>query len=82
MSKIHVLIDQPEPIWPDLHGREVLHVPDAKISLASLTNLKAEKGKTGLAFRLDLENNQTVLAEVGLETFLAAADALRERFDT
>ena len=77
------MIDPPTPVWPELHEREVIHLARARLKVAALEGGAKGAGKTTLAFRIDLQGEnqgKTVLAEVKLEDFLAAAEVLKGRF--
>lgn len=72
--------------WPDLREKlstdDLIHLgADAPaIQVAALEGGMAS-GKPSIAIRLDLPDGRVVVAETSLELFLAAASALRTRFE-
>lgn len=67
--------------FPELaDGRRVIHLADdAIIGLAGLEH-GMTSGKPSVAFKFDLPDGSSVLAETSLGLLLSAADALRARF--
>lgn len=62
--------------WPDLRGRKVINLPDdATIKIVALEGGMAS-GKPSIAFRLDLPNGKTVIAQTSARLFVMAAAAI------
>ncbi len=76
MIVMRVILDG-EGCWSDLSGKKVLRATDLQIvSLAGGTT----SGAPSVAFRIDLENGQTVVAETSLKLLLTAADLFKAKF--
>lgn len=79
MSPVLTLVLR-EPAWPDLHGRDVIHLAnDTRIEIAGLEGGMAS-GLPSVAMRLDLPDGRVVVAETSLVLFLTAADGLKARY--
>lgn len=67
-------------VWPELAEKEVIHLGNETVlGIAALAG-GMTSGSTSVMFRFDLPDGRVVLAETSLRLFLAAADALRERY--
>lgn len=78
MPVMNIILE--EPAWPELldPGRKVVHTKTA-IGVAALTG-GMTSGKPSVAFRIDLPDGTTVIAETSLALFLTAADALKAKY--
>lgn len=72
-----------EPTWPDIieRGRTIIHLgqdaPPIRVSglLGGMTS-----GAPSVAFRLDIDDERTVIAETSLKLFLDVATVLKAKF--
>ena len=69
-----------EPAWPELReaGARDHHTTKA-IGVTGLVGGMAS-GKPSVAFRIDLDDGSSVIAETSLALFLTAADAMKARY--
>lgn len=69
-----------EPAWPDLNDKEFMHVAETgKIEVTAIAN-GMSSGAPSVAFRIESEDGQIVVAETSLMLLLSVTDALKARF--
>jgi hypothetical protein len=70
--------------WPDLADKlergKVIHLGEGSALGVSALAGGMQSGAPSVMIRFDLPDGRTVLAEMSLRLFLAAADALRARY--
>jgi hypothetical protein len=64
--------------WPDLAGRMVHHIKGS-MAVAALKG-GMESGAPSVAIRVDINENESVVAETSLALFLSAADVLKAKY--
>ncbi len=79
MPVLNVILGK-EPAWPDLAGKEVIHLGNdaPPIQVASLEGGMAG-GATSIAIRIDLPDGRIVIAETSLRLFVHGAKLLVAR---
>jgi hypothetical protein len=77
MPSINLVLG-PEPVWPDLADREVIHYLEP-IGMSALPG-GMESGATSVVIRLDLPDGRVVMAETSLALLLGAARAIAARY--
>ncbi|RPI99132.1 MAG: hypothetical protein EHM36_16475 [Deltaproteobacteria bacterium] len=63
--------------WPDLQGKKIIRA--TRIQVAALQG-GMKTGAPSVAFRIDLEDGQTVIAETSLKLLLTASDLFRAKY--
>ena len=67
--------------WPDLASRrdEIIHLADATIGVTALDG-GMTSGRASVAFRFDLPDGRTVVAETSWRALATAAQAIAARY--
>ena len=63
--------------WPDLQDKKIIRAVGLQVA-ALQGGMKG--GSPSVAFRIDLEDGHTVIAETSLKLLLAASDLFRARY--
>ena len=63
--------------WPDLQDKKIIRA--IGLEVAALQG-GTKGGSPSVAFRIDLEDGRTVIAETSLKLFLTASDLFRARY--
>ena len=63
--------------WPDIQDNKIIRAVGLQVA-ALQGGMKG--GAPSVAFRIDLEDGQTVIAETSLKLLLAASDLFRARY--
>ena len=70
-----------EGVWPDLAGKEVIHLAnDAPPIQVAALSAGMVSGRESVAIRMDLPDGRVVVAETSLRLFVQAADVLKTRY--
>ncbi len=69
-------VGQKEPIYPDLKGREIIHINDQNLQLALLER-GVESGKSSVSIRVDLPGGKVLIFETSAAIWKTATDAMR-----
>ena len=72
---MNVILDG-DRCWPDLQDKKIIRA--VGLQVAALQGGKG--GSPSVAFRIDLENGETVIAETSLKLLLTAADLFRAKY--
>ena len=65
-------------IWPDLHKRNVVHLANNAPPIQVAVRLT--RGRPSVAFRLDLPDGRTVIAETSASLFVLAAKTIWAKY--
>jgi len=69
-----------ERAFADFQNKQIIHLDKGVIRVAALEK-GMQSGEPSVAFGFEIGDGKVVLAETSLALFLAAADALRARFN-
>lgn len=73
---IRVLLDG-DGVWPDLEEKTVHHMPGGLIQIARLKGGMAS-GRDSVSIRIDLDDENVLVAETSLKLFLNTLEILKE----
>jgi hypothetical protein len=76
MIVMNVILDG-DGCWPDLQDKKIIRA--AGLQVAALRKGTRE-GSPSVAFRIDLEDGRTVIAETSLKLLLTASDLFRAKY--
>lgn len=76
MIVMSVILDG-DGCWPDLQDKKIIRAIGLEVA-ALQGGMKG--GSPSVAFRINLEDGQTVIAETSLKLLLAASDLFRARY--
>ena len=77
-THIHVILDAQDGEFADVAEKMIHHVQGDGLTIARLAR-GMTSGRSSVMIRIDLPNEQVVLAETSLRALCAAADAMRTR---
>lgn len=76
MIVMNVILDG-DGCWPDLQDKKIIRA--VRLQVAALRKGTRE-GSPSVAFRIDLEDGRTVIAETSLKLLLTASDLFRAKY--
>jgi hypothetical protein len=76
MIVMNVILDG-DGCWPDLQGKKIIRA--VGLQVAALRE-GTQGGSLSVAFRIDLEDGRTVIAETSLKLLLTASDLFRAKY--
>jgi hypothetical protein len=81
MPALNLITDEGDDPWPDLRGKEVVHLGNGAppIGVAVLSGGMAS-GRPSLMLRIDLPDGQIVMAETSARLFCLAARVIQAKF--
>lgn len=81
MIPMVIVLQQREPVWPDVDQSKVIHLGNGSPAIqVAVLEMGMDSGRPSIAMRLDLPDGRTVVAETSARLFCSAARAIMAKY--